>query len=102
MHGKDASVDWEAIRRRGIYRNRFFDTSVPERTPGFGDTNWRDVFSILHENGYEGDVCIEGYHDPIYSGEWEMTGQMHALKYLKFCRGGDFILIPGMLRLISD
>ena len=94
MHGKDASVDWEAIRRRGIYRDRFFDTSVPERTPGFGDTNWRDVFSILHENGYEGDVCIEGYHDPIYSGEWEMTGQMHALKYLKFCRGGDFIPNP--------
>ena len=94
MHGKDASVDWEAIRRRGIYRNRFFDTSVPERTPGFGDTNWRDVFSILHENGYEGDVCIEGYHDPIYSGEWEMTGQMHALKSLKFCRGGDFIPNP--------
>ncbi len=91
MHGKDTSVDWDAVKRRGIYAMRDF---APERTPGFGDTDWRDVFSILHENGYEGDVCIEGYHDPIYSGKWEMTGQMHALKYLKFCRGGDFIPNP--------
>ena len=81
LHGKDTSVDWDAVRRRGIYAAKDF---APERTPGFGDTNWRDVFSILHENGYEGDVCIEGYHDPVYSGQWEMTSQLHALKYLKF------------------
>ena len=91
LHGKDTSVDWDAVRRRGIYAAKDF---APERTPGFGDTNWRDVFSILHENGYEGDVCIEGYHDPVYSGQWEMTSQLHALKYLKFCRGGDFVPNP--------
>ena len=91
LHGKDTSVDWDAVRRRGIYAAKDF---APERTPGFGDTNWRDVFSILHENGYEGDVCIEGYHDPVYSGQWEMTSQLLALKYLKFCRGGDFVPNP--------
>ena len=91
LHGKDTSVDWDAVRRRGIYAAKDF---APERTPGFGDTNWRAVFSILHENGYEGDVCIEGYHDPVYSGQWEMTSQLHALKYLKFCRGGDFVPNP--------
>lgn len=91
LHGKDTSVDWDAVRRRGIYAAKDF---ASERTPGFGDTNWRDVFSILHENGYEGDVCIEGYHDPVYSGQWEMTSQLHALKYLKFCRGGDFVPNP--------
>ena len=91
LHGKDTSVDWDAVRRRGIYAAKDF---APERTPGFGDTNWRDVFSILHENGYEGDVCIEGYHDPVYSGQWEMTSQLHALKYLKFCCGGDFVPNP--------
>ncbi len=36
------------------------------------------------------DICIEGYHDPVYYGELEMTGQLHALNYLKWCRGGDF------------
>ena len=91
MHGKDTSVDWDAVKRRGIYAMRDF---APERTPGFGDTDWRDIFSILHENGYAGDVCIEGYHDPVYGGEWEMTSQLHAVKYLKFCRGGDFIPNP--------
>ena len=92
MHGKDASIDWNYVRENGVLCNT--DRYAPERTPGFGDTNWRDVFSILHENGYSGDVCIEGYHDPVYSGDWEMTGQMHALKYLKFCRGGDFVANP--------
>ena len=91
LHGKDTSVDWDAGSHHGIFAAKDF---APERTPGFGDTNWRDVFSILHENGYEGDVCIEGYHDPVYAGDWEMTSQMHALKYLKFCRGGDFVPNP--------
>lgn len=91
MHGKDASIDMDAVRRLGVFGAHEF---APQRTPGFGDTNWRDVFSILHENGYQGDICIEGYHDPIYSGEWEMTAQMHSLNYLKWARGGDFIPNP--------
>ena len=61
---------------------------------GFGDTNWRDVFSILHKGGYEGDICVEGYHDPVYSREWEMTGQLHALNYLKWCRGDVYTPNP--------
>ena len=91
LHGKDTSVDWDAVRRRGIYAAKDF---APERTPGFGDTDWRKIFSILHRAGYEGDICIEGYHDPVYSGEWEMTAQRHALQYLKWCRGGDFVPNP--------
>lgn len=91
MHGKDATVDMDAVRRLGVFGAHDF---APQRTPGFGDTNWRDVFSILHDNGYDGDICVEGYHDPVYSGEWEMTAQLHALKYLKWCRGGDFVPNP--------
>ena len=55
---------------------------VWHRMPGFGDTNWRDIISILRSNGYEDDICIEGYHDPVYNGELEMIGQLHALNYL--------------------
>ena len=62
--------------------------------PGFGDTNWRDVFYVLHRGGYEGDVNIEGYHDNVYNGDWELTAQMHGLNYLKWCRGGDFKPTP--------
>ena len=49
---------------------------------------------VLRSNGYEDDICIEGYHDPVYSGELEMTGQLHALNYLKWCRGGEFTPTP--------
>lgn len=87
LHGKDASVDEAAIRRYGILGAAEF---APQRTPGFGDLDWRKIFSILHRAGYEGDICVEGYHDPIYRGEWETTAQIHAYQYLKWCRGGDF------------
>ena len=82
---------WEVVRHSGI------SGAVPfvwHRMPGFGDTNWRDIISILRSNGYEDDICIEGYHDPVYNGELEMTGQLHALNYLKWCRGGDFTQTP--------
>ena len=91
LHGKDCSVDLEAVKKYGVFGAVDF---APQRTPGFGDTDWRQIFSILHQNGYENDVCIEGYHDPVYSGEWEMTAQLHSLRYLKWCRGGDFVPNP--------
>lgn len=91
VHGKDASIDWDGIRHEGIMCGKNF---MPNRTPGFGDTNWRDVFTILRHAGYEGDVCIEGFHDYVYGGDWELTSQLHALKYLKWARGGDFVPNP--------
>ncbi len=89
VHGKDTTVDWDGIRHQGfdLYSGKNF---CPDRMPGFGDTNWRDVFTTLHQVGYTGDVTIEGYHDNVYNGDWEMTAQMHALNYLKWARGGDF------------
>jgi len=30
----------------------------------------------------------------VYCGEFEMTGQVRALRYLKRCRGGDFVPNP--------
>lgn len=88
IHGKDATVDRDAVSRFGIIGPEEF---VYHRMPGFGDNNWRDIIFWLRKNGYEGDICIEGYHDPVYRKEWEMTGQLHALNYLKFCRGGEFV-----------
>ena len=91
VHGKDTTVDWDGIRHEGFISGKNF---VPDRFPGFGDTNWRDVFYILHRNGYTGDISIEGFHDNCYNKEWEMVGQLHALNYLKWCRGGDFAPNP--------
>lgn len=91
IHGKDASIDHESIKEVGIFNSKKF---VYHRTPGFGSCNWSDIISILRINGYENSIDIEGYHDPIYKDEWEFTSQLHALKYLKQCRGGDFIKNP--------
>lgn len=91
VHGKDATIAWDVIREHGVHGNKPF---VWHRTPGFGDSNWSDIMTILRQHGYQGTIDIEGWHDPVYTGELEMTGQVHALNYLKRCRGGDFVPNP--------
>lgn len=91
VHGKDATIGWDIIKERGW---RSGETNIWHRTPGFGDTNWYDVITILRQNNFVGAIDIEGWHDPIYSNELEMTGQKRALDYLKECRGGDFVPNP--------
>ncbi|GGD51732.1 sugar phosphate isomerase/epimerase family protein [Paenibacillus nasutitermitis] len=91
VHGKDATIAWDIVREYGIHGPKEF---VWHRTPGFGDTNWTDIITILRQAGYEGSIDIEGWHDPVYRDELEMTGQVHGLNYLKRCRGGDFVPNP--------
>ena len=91
VHGKDATVLWDVVRTKGIHGP---ETFVYHRTPGFGDSNWTDIISELRLGGFEGSIDIEGWHDPVYKGELEMTGQVHGLNYLKNCRGNDFVINP--------
>lgn len=91
VHGKDATIAWDVIKEQGVHGKEPF---VWHRTPGFGDTNWSDIITILRQNGYQGTIDIEGWHDPVYRDELEMTGQVHGLNYLKHCRGGDFVPNP--------
>ena len=91
IHGKDATVDWAQLRTTGLRGGQQW---AWHRTPGFGDTNWTDVITILRMAGFKGSIDIEGWHDPVYKGDLEMTGQVNALNYLKRCRGGDFVTNP--------
>jgi sugar phosphate isomerase/epimerase len=91
VHGKDATINKDVIDEVGL---RSGLTPVYHRTPGFGDTNWSDVITILRLNGFRGAIDIEGWHDPVYKGDLEMTGQVHGLRYLQTCRGGTFIPNP--------
>jgi sugar phosphate isomerase/epimerase len=91
VHGKDATVAWDVIREYGIRGPKPW---VWHRHPGFGDTNWTDVISILRMGKWRGSIDIEGWHDPVYRDELEITGQVHALNYLKQCRGGPFVANP--------
>ncbi len=91
VHGKDATVLWDVVREHGIGGPHRFAFN---RTPGFGDSNWTDIISELRRGGFHGSIDIEGWHDPVYREELEMMGQVHALNYLKRCRGGDFVPNP--------
>jgi sugar phosphate isomerase/epimerase len=91
VHGKCATVKWDIVRQYGVGGRVPF---AYHRTPGFGDCNWTNVISDLRQFGYTGSIDIEGWHDPVYRGDLEMTGQVFALNYLKTCRGGEWISNP--------
>jgi sugar phosphate isomerase/epimerase len=84
VHGKDATIHTDVLREYGMFGPY---PVVEHRHPGFGDSNWTDIISELRRGGYSGSIDIEGWHDPIYKKELELTGQVHALHYLKGCRG---------------
>ncbi len=85
VHGKDATIRWDVIRESGVFGKHPF---VQMRSPGFGDSDWTRVISELRLAGYKGCIDIEGWHDPVYRNELEMTGQVKSLNYLKEARGG--------------
>ena len=91
LHGKCATILWDVVRQHGIQSSHPF---AYHRTPGFGDCNWTDIISVLRMGNYRGSIDIEGWHDPVYRGDLEMTGQVHGLKYLKRCRGGEIVPNP--------
>lgn len=90
VHGKDATVDRAMLAEQGYHGKKW----SWGRHPGFGETNWTDVISILRQHGYTGAINIEGFHDPVYRDDLEMTGQVAALNYLKACRGGKYVPNP--------
>ncbi len=107
VHGKDATIHWDVIKKYGIHSSVHADPNtdlpiqlapsfVEHRTPGFGDSNWTDIITELRRGGFKGSIDIEGWHDPIYRDELEMTGQVHALNYLKQSRGGNFVPNPSV------
>lgn len=90
VHGKDATIRHDIIAKHGFGGK---ECAVWHRTPGFGDCDWRKVITELRLVGYQGSIDIEGWHDPVYKDELEITGQIHALNYLKRCRGGELITL---------
>lgn len=84
VHGKDATIHHDVLREFGTGGP---SPVVEHRHPGFGDSNWTNIISELRRGGYTGTIDIEGWHDPVYRDDLEMTGQVHALRYLQNCRG---------------
>ncbi len=104
VHGKDASVHWDVVRKYGVHSSMHGDIALPKkiqavpafayhRTPGYGDSNWTDIITEMRRVNFKGSIDIEGWHDPVMRGELEMSGQVRSLNYLKACRG-DFVPNP--------
>ena len=105
VHGKDATIHWDVIKEFGVHTSVHADIALEQkankvpsfafhRTPGFGDSDWTAIISDLRAGGFTGSIDIEGWHDPVYKGDLEMTGQVAGLNYLKECRGGSTIANP--------
>ena len=62
VHAKDACIDRTLLAQYGICH-----PGVAEhRFPGLGDADWAQIIHTLVRIGYDSDLNIEGWHDPVY------------------------------------
>ena len=53
------------------------------RFPGFGQANWGEIIHALTRAGYDSDLNIEGWHDPVYRDHAPNEGAPLAGKQLE-------------------
>ena len=62
VHAKDAYINLHLLETYGICH-----PGVAEhRMPGLGQANWAEIIHALLRAGYDSDLNIEGWHDPVY------------------------------------
>ncbi len=77
VHAKDAWINRDLLKQFGICH-----PGVAEhRFPGLGDVNWPEIIRVLLAAGYESDLNIEGWHDPVFRDHKPDAG--HALAGVK-------------------
>jgi sugar phosphate isomerase/epimerase len=78
FHAKDTEILQRKLKRQG--------NLVPGwwrfRIPGWGDVDWKKVFSALNDIGYKGDVIIE-HEDPVFGGKRTDEGLRLGIRFLK-------------------
>jgi sugar phosphate isomerase/epimerase len=62
VHAKDAFINRRLLEtygpcHPGVAEHRF---------PGLGQANWGEIIHALLRAGYDSDLNIEGWHDPVY------------------------------------
>ena len=77
IHGKDAHVDWESLRKNGLYAQ---EKAMKATLPGSGDTDWKALFALLQEGGYEGSVDLETNGTSFFEN---LETKVESLAYLK-------------------
>jgi len=62
VHAKDALINRPLLERYGICH-----PGVAEhRFPGLGQSNWGEIIHALLRAGYDSDLNVEGWHDPVF------------------------------------
>jgi sugar phosphate isomerase/epimerase len=62
VHAKDAFVNRQLLETWGICH-----AGVAEhRFPGLGQSNWPEIVHALLRAGYDSDLNVEGWHDPVF------------------------------------
>jgi sugar phosphate isomerase/epimerase len=70
VHAKDAFVNRALLELHGICH-----PGVAEhRMPGFGQADWGQIIHALVRAGYDSDLNIEGWHDPVFRDHPESAG----------------------------
>jgi sugar phosphate isomerase/epimerase len=62
VHAKDGMVNRHLLEVYGICHPGV----VEHRFPGLGQSNWAEIVHALLRAGYDSDLNIEGWHDPVY------------------------------------
>ena len=61
LHAKDAFINRPLLETYGICHPGVME----HRWPGFGQTNWAEIVHALLRAGYDSDLNLEGWHDPV-------------------------------------
>ncbi|MCI0512160.1 TIM barrel protein, partial [candidate division KSB1 bacterium] len=80
FHAKDTEIRANILKVVGINGHGWWRY----RLPGWGQVNWKEVFTALFEIGYTGDMVIE-HEDPVFDGELRPRGLEMGLATLKSC-----------------
>ncbi|MBI4023978.1 MAG: sugar phosphate isomerase/epimerase [Verrucomicrobia bacterium] len=62
VHAKDAYVNHHLLAEYGICHPGV----IEHRMPGLGQADWSEIVHALFRAGYDSDLNIEGWHDPVY------------------------------------
>ena len=74
VHAKDAYINRDLMKVYGICH-----PGVAEhRMPGLGQANWAEIIHALVRAGYDSDLNIEGWHDPVFRDHQDITKEPSA------------------------
>ncbi len=62
VHAKDAFINRQLLEVYGLCH----PAVAEHRFPGFGQANWGEIIHALLRAGYDSDLNIEGWHDPVF------------------------------------